>query len=101
MSQGGLSLERDLLDWFGQDRLAELLDGAAPSEEEAAAMARLTGDPVFFGPTESDPEAWEPIVPEAPRRFPASAVIATISSSVAARSADGDRRRLTLGRTAV
>ncbi len=83
MSQGGLSLERDLLDWFGQDRLAELLDGAAPSEEEAAAMARLTGDPVFFGPTESDPEAWEPIVPEAPRRFPASAVIATISSSVA------------------
>jgi len=84
IAHGGLGLERDLLDWFGQDRLTQLLDGAAPSAGEIAAMARLTGDPRFLSPTEAPPDDMEPIVPEVqPPSFPTGAVVASVSTSVA------------------
>ncbi len=39
--EGGLSLERELHDWFGEARFNELLDGAAPSLEEATTLTQL------------------------------------------------------------
>ncbi len=41
IKEGGLALERDLHDWFGDARFNELLDGAAPSLDEASVFAQI------------------------------------------------------------
>lgn len=38
--EGGLGLERELYDWFGDARFHELLDGGAPSLEEATMLTQ-------------------------------------------------------------
>ena len=55
IDEGGLGLERELQDWLGADRLAEILSGAPPSYEESWAIDRMVGAPVRPGAAFEEP----------------------------------------------
>lgn len=83
IDEGGLGLERELQDWLGADRLAEILSGSAPSYEESWAIDRMVGAPVRPGVGPDEPVDVSSSGATTGIARPVSAMIACIAVAVA------------------